>query len=100
MFFLANMSRQVTLHPSYFGPFMMDLLASKLLKDVEGSCTGTYFIISIMDTLDISEGRIIPSSGLAEFNVRYRAVIMQPFIGETVRAPWRWHEWFPVNLCV
>ena len=84
MFFLANKERRVTLHPSYFGANMKTLVSSKLLKDVEGSCTGTYFIVSIMDTLDISEGRILPSSGLAEFTVRYRAVVMQPFPGETV----------------
>lgn len=86
MFFLANKERSVTLHPSYFGPHMKELVSSKLLKDVEGSCTGKYFIVSIMDTLDISEGRILPSSGLAEFTVRYRAVVLQPFPGETMDA--------------
>lgn len=86
MFFLKNMERRVTLHPSYFGRNMHDLVTSKLLKDVEGTCAGSYYIISIMDTFDISEGKILPSNGLAEFTVGYRAVVWRPFKGETVDA--------------
>jgi DNA-directed RNA polymerase II subunit RPB7 len=86
MFFLYNMERRVTLHPSYFGRNMHDLVTSKLLKDVEGTCAGNYYIISIMDTFDISEGRILPGNGLAEFTVGYRAVVWRPFKGETVDA--------------
>jgi hypothetical protein len=85
MFFLHNLERQVTLHPSYFGRNMHDLVTGKLLKDVEGTCTGQYYIITVMDTFDVSEGRILPGSGLAEFTVRYRAVVWRPFKGETVR---------------
>jgi DNA-directed RNA polymerase II subunit RPB7 len=84
MFFLYNLERQVTLHPSYFGKNMHELVTGKLLKDVEGTCTGRYFIITIMDTFNISEGRILPGSGLAEFTVGYRAVVWRPFKGETV----------------
>ncbi|KAK6958095.1 hypothetical protein Daesc_000888 [Daldinia eschscholtzii] len=86
MFFLYNLERRVTLHPSYFGKNMHELVTGKLLKDVEGTCTGSYYIISIMDTFDISEGRILPGSGLAEFTVGYRAVVWRPFKGETLTA--------------
>ncbi|KAK0122211.1 DNA-directed RNA polymerase II subunit, variant 2 [Cadophora gregata] len=86
MFFLYNLERQVTLHPSYFGRNMHELVTGKLLKDVEGTCTGRYYIITIMDTFNISEGRILPGSGLAEFTVGYRAVVWRPFKGETVDA--------------
>ncbi|KAJ4295677.1 DNA-directed RNA polymerase II subunit [Collariella sp. IMI 366227] len=79
MFFLHNLERRVTLHPSYFGRNMHELVTTKLVKDVEGTSTGDYFIIAIMDTFDISEGRILPGSGLAEFVVGYRAVIWRPF---------------------
>ena len=85
MFFLYNLERQVTLHPSYFGRNMHELVTGKLLKDVEGTCTGRYYIITIMDAFNISEGRILPGSGLAEFTVGYRAVVWRPFKGETVR---------------
>lgn len=84
MFFLYNLERQVTLHPSYFGRNMHELVTGKLLKDVEGTCTGRYYIITVMDTFDVSEGRILPGTGLAEFTVRYRAVVWRPFKGETV----------------
>lgn len=84
MFFLHKLERRVTLHPSYFGKNMHELVTGKLLKDVEGTCTGSYYIIAVMDTLIISEGRILPGSGLAEFTVQYRAVVWRPFKGETV----------------
>jgi DNA-directed RNA polymerase II subunit RPB7 len=85
MFFLYNLERKVTLHPSFMGRNMHDLVRGKLLKDVEGTCAGVYFIISIMDAFDISEGRILPGLGMTEFTVGYRAVVWRPFKGETVR---------------
>lgn len=91
MFFLHNLERRVTLHPSYFGRNMHELVTTKLVKDVEGTCAGDYYIIAIMDTFDVSEGRILPGSGLAEFTVGYRAVVWRPFKGEVVGhglAPW------------
>ena len=39
---------------------------------------------SIMDAFKVSEGRILPGSGLAEFIVEYRAVVWRPFKGEVV----------------
>ena len=84
MFFLHNLERRVTLHPSYFGRNMHELVTTKLVKDVEGTCAGDYYIIAIMDTFDVSEGRILPGSGLAEFTVGYRAVVWRPFKGEVV----------------
>jgi DNA-directed RNA polymerase II subunit RPB7 len=86
MFFLHKLERRVTLHPSYFGKDMHSKLTEKLLKDVEGTCVGNYYIIAIMDTFDISEGRVLPGSGLAEFVIKYRAVVWRPFKGEVVRA--------------
>ncbi|KAK0718922.1 RNA polymerase Rpb7 [Apiosordaria backusii] len=84
MFFLHNLERRVLLHPSYFGKNMTELVTTKLVKDVEGTCTGDYYIIAIMDTFDLSEGRILPGSGMAEFTVGYRAVVWRPFKGEVV----------------
>lgn len=86
MFFLYNLERRVTLHPSYFGKNMQELVTTRLLQDVEGSCQGNYYIICIMDTFDISPGKILPGNGLAEFTVGYRAVVWRPFKGETVDA--------------
>jgi DNA-directed RNA polymerase II subunit RPB7 len=85
MFFLYELERVITLHPSFFGPRMREYLVNKLLADVEGTCTGRYYIICVMDAYEISAGRIVPSSGVAEFTVNYRAVVWRPFKGETVR---------------
>lgn len=85
MFFLYELDRVITLHPSFFGPRVKEYLTNRLLEDVEGTCTGRYYIICVMDAYDISEGRIMPSSGVAEFTVHYRAVVWRPFKGETVR---------------
>ncbi|KAF3909124.1 hypothetical protein ABW21_db0206418 [Orbilia brochopaga] len=84
MFFLYDLERTITLHPFYFGPHMRDYLIHKLLTDVEGTCTGRYYIICVLDAYNISMGKILPGSGLAEFTISYRAVVWRPFKGETV----------------
>ena len=86
MFFLHDLERTITLHPSFFGPRVKDYLTSRLLEDVEGTCTGLFYIICVLDAFDISEGRVLPGSGFAEYTVHYRAVVWKPFKGETVDA--------------
>ena len=84
MFFLHELERVITLHPSFFGPRVKEYLTNRLLEDVEGTCTGQFFIISVMDAYDISEGRVVPGSAVAEYTVHYRAIVWRPFKGETV----------------
>ena len=84
MFFLHELERTITLHPSFFGPKVEDYLKNRLYEDVEGTCTGSYYIICVLDSHDISEGRVVPGSALAEYTVHYRAVVWRPFKGETV----------------
>ncbi|KAK9381124.1 uncharacterized protein V2V93DRAFT_368368 [Kockiozyma suomiensis] len=89
MFFLKDLSLSITLHPSYFGPSMHTYLRSKLLQDVEGTCSGEYgYIIYVMDgmRIDVDRGRVIPGNGGAEFEVKYRAIVWKPFKGEVVDA--------------
>jgi len=86
MFFLHEMERTIQLHPSFFGPRIHDYLTKRLMSDVEGTNTGNFYIVCVMDTYDISEGRVVPGSGFAEYTVHYRAVVWRPFKGETVRA--------------
>lgn len=85
MFFLYESTHDIDLHPSFFGPKVKDYLTNKLLEDVEGTCTGQYYIICIMDAFDISDGKVMPGSAVAKFTVHYRAVVWRPFKGETVR---------------
>lgn len=85
MFFLAQLERTITLHPSFFGPRVKEYLTNRLLEDVEGTCTGVYYIICVLNDFDeISEGRIIPGSAFAEYTIRYKAVVFRPYKGETV----------------
>lgn len=84
MFFIHELQRTITLHPSYFGPHMREYLIHKLHADVEGSCTGRYFIICVIEHDNITLGRIIPGKGDAEFTITYKAVVWRPFKGETV----------------
>ncbi|KAL8718228.1 MAG: hypothetical protein Q9225_004617, partial [Loekoesia sp. 1 TL-2023] len=86
MFFLHELERTITLHPSFFGPRTKEYLTTRLLEDVEGTCSGQYYIICVMDALSISEGRVVPGSGVAEYTIQYRAVVWRPFKGETVDA--------------
>ncbi|ODV93093.1 hypothetical protein PACTADRAFT_52147 [Pachysolen tannophilus NRRL Y-2460] len=87
MFFLKDLSLNLTLHPSYFGPQMKRYLRDRLLTDVEGTCSGQFgFIVTVLDsmTIEVGKGKILPTSGYAEFQVKYRAVVWRPFKGEVV----------------
>jgi len=84
MFFIHELEKTITLHPSFFGPHMKDVLIHRLHADVEGSCTGRYFIICVTEHDKITLGRIIPGRGDAEFTLNYRAIVWRPFKGETV----------------
>lgn len=72
------------------------------MEDVEGTCTGQFYIICVMDTdtQDFSEGRVVPGSAVAEYTVHYRAVVWRPFKGETVCLPSRESvgTWYVLNL--
>lgn len=84
MFFLHELERVISLHPSFFGPRVKEYLKNKLLEDVEGTCDGSYYIICVVDPSDISEGRVVPGEARAEYTIRYHAVVWKPFKGEVV----------------
>jgi DNA-directed RNA polymerase II subunit RPB7 len=84
MFFVKHEERTMTLHPSFFGPNIPTYLFSELLKAVEGTANGDYFIITCMGEPTVSEGRILPGNGRAEFRMNYRAICWKPFKGEVV----------------
>ena len=85
MFFLHEMERPITLHPSFLGPQIPQLLHSRLLADVEGTISGNFYIVTVLDKIDFSEGRVMPGTGLIEYNITYRAIVWRPFRGEVVR---------------
>lgn len=84
MFFVKVLEHTATLHPSFFGAQASEYIIDQLYRDREGSNTGTMMIIAIIDIEDISEPKIIPGSGYAQYNVSYRAIVWRPFRGEVV----------------
>ncbi|TFY78546.1 hypothetical protein EWM64_g5468 [Hericium alpestre] len=85
MFFIKELTHTILLHPSYFGPRMLQFLESKLYSDVEGTCSGQFgYIIAVVSILDIGKGMVLSGSGQAEFITRYRAIVFKPFKGEVV----------------
>ncbi|KAL1933264.1 hypothetical protein VTP01DRAFT_7354 [Rhizomucor pusillus] len=87
MFFLKELSHIISLHPAYLGPNMHKQIREKLYADVEGTCTGRYgYIITVVKVGDISKGKVLPGTGLAEFNVKYQAIVFKPYKGEVVDA--------------
>ena len=80
-----ELTHTILLHPSYFGPRMLQFLESKLYSDVEGTCSGAFgYIIAVVSILDIGKGMVLSGSGQAEFITRYRAIVFKPFKGEVV----------------
>ena len=85
MFFLHELERVITLHPSFFGSRVKEYLTERLLSDVEGKFIENYYVICVMENAyDISEGKVLPGSAMAEYTVHYRAVVWRPFKGEVV----------------
>lgn len=86
MFFLRYLTREISIHPSFFGSNLEQRLTSQLYADLEGSCNGEYYIVCIMDIHSISAGKVRPGSGQADFTILYRAILWKPFKGETIDA--------------
>ena len=85
MFFLHELERTINVHPSFFSSKVRDKLRDKLINDVEGTCNGSYYVICVIDVSDVSDGRIVPGLGVAEYTVKYRCVVWRLFKGQTVR---------------
>jgi hypothetical protein len=80
-----ELTHTILLHPSYFGPRMLQFLESKLYADVEGTCSGQFgYIIAVVSRSDIGKGMVLSGSGQAEFVTKYRAIVFKPFKGEVV----------------
>lgn len=84
MFFVKTLEHRIDLHPSFFSASAPDFIREKLYQDVEGTNTGTFMIIAVLQIDDISEPKIAPGTGFAQYNVGYRAMVWRPFRGEVV----------------
>lgn len=84
MFFVKNMDREVTIHPSYFNSDAEKIVLDRLRADIEGTIEGTLMVIRIVDVEDISEPKLQPGTGMAVYHLHYRAIVWRPFRGEVV----------------
>lgn len=84
MFFVKNMDREVTIHPSYFNSDASRIVLDRLRSDIEGTIEGTLMVIRIVDVEDISEPKLQPGTGMAVYHLHYRAIVWRPFRGEVV----------------
>ncbi|KAI6000947.1 hypothetical protein F5J12DRAFT_906519 [Pisolithus orientalis] len=66
-----ELTHTILLHPSCFGPCILQFLESKLCADVKGTCSGQYgYIIAAVSILDTDRGIDIGRSEQAEFVTR------------------------------
>ncbi|KAF2172960.1 hypothetical protein M409DRAFT_62603 [Zasmidium cellare ATCC 36951] len=84
MFFIAHRERELTMHPSFFDSAATEKIKEQLHSDLEGTIEGTLMIIQIIEIDEISEPMLVPGTGMAKYNVSYRALVWRPFRGEVV----------------
>ncbi|KAH7542386.1 hypothetical protein FEM48_Zijuj02G0067900 [Ziziphus jujuba var. spinosa] len=87
MFFHIVMERNMQLHPRHFGRNLRENIVSKLMKDVEGTCSGRHgFVVAITGIENIGKGLIRDGTGFVTFPVKYQCVVFRPFKGEILEA--------------
>ena len=84
MFFVKELERRIELHPSFFSSDAEMYIKDKLHADVEGTNTGVYLVIAVIEVDEISEPKIVPGTGFAQYDVSFRAIVWRPFRGEVV----------------
>ncbi|KAK1409007.1 hypothetical protein QVD17_41243 [Tagetes erecta] len=87
MFFHIVLERNMQLHPRHFGRDLREKLVSKLMKDVEGTCSGRHgFVVAITGIENVGKGIIRDGTGFVTFPVKYQCVVFRPFKGEILEA--------------
>jgi DNA-directed RNA polymerase II subunit RPB7 len=84
MFFVHNLERELFLHPSFFDAHAEQNIRDKLHMDMEGKIIGEMMVVTIIEIDEISEPKLVPGTGMARYDVSYRAIVWRPFKGEVV----------------
>lgn len=84
MFFVHNLERELFLHPSFFDAHAQQNIRDKLHMDMEGKIIGEMMVVTIIEIDEISEPKLVPGTGMARYDVSYRAIVWRPFKGEVV----------------
>ncbi|MBA0609809.1 hypothetical protein Godav_010745 [Gossypium davidsonii] len=84
---MESWKRNMQLHPRHFGRNLRENLVSKLMKDVEGTCSGRHgFVVAITGIENVGKGLIRDGTGFVTFPVKYQCVVFRPFKGEILEA--------------
>ncbi|KAK4783708.1 hypothetical protein SAY86_018076 [Trapa natans] len=87
MFFHITLERNMQLHPRHFGRNLKENLVTKLMKDVEGTCSGRHgFVVAITGIENVGKGLIRDGTGFVTFPVKYQCVVFRPFKGQILEA--------------
>ncbi|EEQ81799.1 hypothetical protein NCER_101623 [Vairimorpha ceranae BRL01] len=85
MFFVKDFTHIIHLNPCYLGPKIQSLIKDYLYKTIEGSCNDSGYVISVLEIDDVSEGTV-SLNGATSFKIKYKALVLKPFKGETMEA--------------
>lgn len=85
MFYIKRFIHKLSLSPQFIGQNIQSLVYDYLLKNVEGTCTSSGYIISVLKIEQVSEGKIL-LSGQVSFEIKYQALVLKPVTGEVVDA--------------
>ncbi|XP_013608288.1 PREDICTED: DNA-directed RNA polymerase II subunit 7 [Brassica oleracea var. oleracea] len=94
MFFHIVLERNMQLNPRFFGRNLRENLVSKLMKDVEGTCSGRHgFVVAITGIESVGNGLALPRTGpvrngtaFVTFPLKYQCVVFRPFKGQILEA--------------
>lgn len=86
MFYVKHFLHRLSLQPQYLGQNIQSLVQEYLLKKIEGTCTSSGYIISVLAIDRIGEGKIL-LSGQISFEIEYQAIVLKPVNGEVIDAP-------------
>lgn len=85
MFYMMTLTKELEVHPRFFGPKLSLEIQRRLKEEVEGTCNGKYgFILAVFAVLETGRGLIREGSGAAVFNLKYSCICMKPFKGEVM----------------
>ncbi|CAI5944928.1 unnamed protein product [Closterium sp. NIES-65] len=68
MFFHVVLEKKLQLHPRHFGPHLREKLVSKLVAEVEGTCTGRHgFVVAVTTVESVGTGIVRDDTGYVTF---------------------------------
>ena len=80
-----SFEQHILMTPNLLGPELGSLLRARLIDKVQGMVTEKFgYVICVLRVEETGSGKILDTTADVIFNVKYRAVVMKPFIGEVM----------------